>query len=974
MNGQIPANLPYSQNFSVSNDFEFINGTQINKWFYGSATGNPTNSIYISNNNGTSNTYSTNSTSITHAYRDIVIPAGASIATLSFDWKANGGVFSYDYLRVWLVPASYMPVAGTQITAGAGRIKLGNNYNQQNAWQSYVNTTLNISSFAGNTMRLVFEWTNDDFFSAQPPSAAVDNINLLIPTCIVPSGLSVASVTSNTSTISWTAPSPLPGNGYAYYITTANVPPVAGTLPTGTNSGTSVNLTALVSNTTYYWWVKSVCSPTESSSWVAGPSFMTTQIPATIPYSQDFSAGNDFGFVNGTQINKWFYGSATGNPANSIYISDNSGTSNTYSTSSISITHAYRDIAIPAGASIVTLSFDWKANGGIFSYDYLRVWLVPVSYMPVAGTQITAGAGRIKLGNNYNQQNAWQSYLNTNLDISSFAGNTMRLVFEWTNDDFFSATPPPAAVDNIKLFRCTPTTPVVTVNGITHNAATVTWPQASGGTSYILRYRPVSNGTWTTLNLPAVVAPGMTNTFNLLNLLPLTQYEVEIAAVCNGSTTVYSHNEFSTKCDPSPPSVTISNIIATSALVTWAPLAAGSTYYMRWKKVGVTGWPNPIISLPAAPANTYVLGSINSLEPDTAYEVEIASQCAGQVTPNLYSNPAVFTTERVCEMPPPGLTITNLAPTSAEIRWDPFPGAAYIFRYRKVGIPSWTNISLVTNKYLLTGLTELTKYEMQVANICNGVSGTCTPLYYFTTPTVIYCNMSSGDSTNEYLSKVTIKPYGKVKMENISESSKYTDYTENPATMIDLIQGSVGNEISVEKSWKGTNHDQGIVAWIDFNRNGDFDIDERILVSHPNTTTPVSATFNVPVDAFVSMTDYKYVVMRVAMQRNGLPVNCTDSSNGEVEDYRVRISKQPVLNSINQTDILIYPNPVSSVLYVKNISKKADYKIYSATGQLIKSGILLNNKIDVSKLINGVFIIDIKDDEKSVQKKFIKEQ
>ncbi|WP_299180230.1 T9SS type A sorting domain-containing protein, partial [uncultured Chryseobacterium sp.] len=70
---------------------------------------------------------------------------------------------------------------------------------------------------------------------------------------------------------------------------------------------------------------------------------------------------------------------------------------------------------------------------------------------------------------------------------------------------------------------------------------------------------------------------------------------------------------------------------------------------------------------------------------------------------------------------------------------------------------------------------------------------------------------------------------------------------------------------------------------------------------------------------------------------------------------------------------MIYPNPVSSVLYVKNISKKAKYTIYNAAGQIIANGILLNNQINVTKLINGVYIIDIEDGAKSVQKKFIKE-
>ncbi len=129
-----------------------------------------------------------------------------------------------------------------------------------------------------------------------------------------------------------------------------------------------------------------------------------------------------------------------------------------------------------------------------------------------------------------------------------------------------------------------------------------------------------------------------------------------------------------------------------------------------------------------------------------------------------------------------------------------FPGATYLLRYRKVGIPGWTNIQVATNNYTLTGLSELTKYEMQVANICNGIPGTFTPPYYFTTPTVTYCRMSSGSSVGEHISKVTVKPNGKKVMENESGASTYTDYTGVPETFIELIQGSTDNEIIIEKN------------------------------------------------------------------------------------------------------------------------------------------------------------------------------
>ncbi|WP_175622460.1 T9SS type A sorting domain-containing protein, partial [Chryseobacterium schmidteae] len=62
-----------------------------------------------------------------------------------------------------------------------------------------------------------------------------------------------------------------------------------------------------------------------------------------------------------------------------------------------------------------------------------------------------------------------------------------------------------------------------------------------------------------------------------------------------------------------------------------------------------------------------------------------------------------------------------------------------------------------------------------------------------------------------------------------------------------------------------------------------------------------------------------------------------------------------------------------SILNVRNISKKAKYKIYTAAGQIISSGIILNNKIDVSRLINGLYVIDIDDVQGTAQRKFIKE-
>ncbi|UHO38776.1 fibronectin type III domain-containing protein [Chryseobacterium capnotolerans] len=511
----------------------------------------------------------------------------------------------------------------------------------------------------------------------------------------------------------------------------------------------------------------------------------------------------------------------------------------------------------------------------------------------------------------------------------------------------------------------TPNPPTFPIATITHTTAVVNLTGAANTATYLVKYRVAGTLTWTQVYASAVLG---NVPLTLIGLSPATTYEVEVSAVCGGITgTPTAIKTFTTRCDPTPPTIAISNITATSALITWNPVVASATYKMRWRKVGAPAW-EPEIDLTTP--NTYPL---NNLESFVTYEVQIANKCAGETSWNSYSNSKVFTTVRICEIAPPGLTITQLLPTSAEVTWDPYPGATYLLRYRKVGIPSWTEIPTAVNTVILNGLVEMTKYEMQVVNICSGKPGNYTPPYYFTTPTVIYCKMTSENSGAEYISKVTVIPNGKPKMENESKGSSYTDYTGVPKTFIELVQGSTDNEIIIEKKWLGKTYKEGVAVWIDFDRNGEFDVYEKVFTSNPNTDTPVSGKFTVPADAFVSTTDYKYVVMRVAMERDSVPVSCVNVKNGEVEDYTVRISKQGVPNPIDQTDILIYPNPVSSILYVKNISKRAKYKIYNAAGQVIVEGILLNNEINVTKLINGVYVIDIDDNGNTAQKKFIKE-
>jgi aminopeptidase N len=68
------------------------------------------------------------------------------------------------------------------------------------------------------------------------------------------------------------------------------------------------------------------------------------------------------------------------------------------------------------------------------------------------------------------------------------------------------------------------------------------------------------------------------------------------------------------------------------------------------------------------------------------------------------------------------------------------------------------------------------------------------------------------------------------------------------------------------------------------------------------------------------------------------------------------------VQDVTKDQFALYPNPVKNELYLKGMDKSKDFKIYSAEGRLIKTGIYqLNKSINVSELIPGVYVFKIED-------------
>ena len=136
-------------------------------------------------------------------------------------------------------------------------------------------------------MRIRADWLDTD----PNPCGAInygeaEDYTLTIPsvTCTDdPSTIIISAISTTTATVTWSAPTPIPAQGYEYFITTNTNTPSYSQTPSGTTTNTTINLTGLTENTTYYVWVRSVCNSGagEKGIWIGPESFTTLALPPT---------------------------------------------------------------------------------------------------------------------------------------------------------------------------------------------------------------------------------------------------------------------------------------------------------------------------------------------------------------------------------------------------------------------------------------------------------------------------------------------------------------------------------------------------------------------------------------------------------------------------------------------------------------------------------------------------------------------
>jgi len=309
---------------------------------------------------------------------------------------------------------------------------------------------------------------------------------------------------------------------------------------------------------------------------------------------------------------------------------------------------------------------------------------------------------------------------------------------------------------------------------------------------------------------------------------------------------------------------------------------------------------------------------------------------------------------------PAGLAVSGITNVSAQVNWDPLAYATYIVRYKKTADATWTQVPVSTNSYTITGLVEGTAYEVQVAAVCSGTTGSYTASANFTTLVPTYCTAGATSTSFEKISNVTFANINN----NSTSTAGYEDFTSKIGNV------NKGETYNFSASFTGTSYSSDEVrVWIDWNGDKDFDDAGELALVTPKKLSPWTGTITIPVDALVGSTRMRVRLHDSSSGPNTTP--CGTSSYGQVEDYTLNIGVLATGENA-LANLQVYPNPATDVLNITKVSGNATYTIYNVAGQMVSKGKIADNKVPVSKLQSGVYMISIEDKGNVEKVKFIK--
>ena len=518
----LPATVPYVTGFEEGDDvaWEFANDDD-NQWVIGTAANNGgSNGLYISNDNGATNTYTSQSNN-SYAYRDILVEEAGDYA-LSFDWRCVGETTQWDYMAVYLAPASAAdPVAGSASLNGWNQIGYDYFFNQE-SWTTFQTV---IDTLQPGTYKLIFRWRDDSSTENDPP-AGVDNISFVKLSCPQPTALhfDTAATTTTSLTIAWTA-----GGDESAWVYRVN----------GTGEWTPISenpytISDLTPGTLYNIELRAFCEEGDTSFSTTASLFTACAPVEQLPFEPDFTAMGNARFTHPC----WGKGSSS---SNYPLVSETSGLtlysyyySSSWSTSTDSTYVILPELSEDIALNTLELVVNAKKYNSSTSTGNLIVAAIDSNFYNGTTTPIDI-IGTI----NVNSTDDFSLYAQS---LTGYTGEKRRIML--------LAPMPTSGYGTIYIHDLSlHTAPLcdhpdsVVVSAVTYNSATITVHDPAELNNYHVVVMAGEEEIYNeTVN---------TNVINVDELAPATLYRVTAASVCgDGNETMTVSTSFNTECVP----------------------------------------------------------------------------------------------------------------------------------------------------------------------------------------------------------------------------------------------------------------------------------------------------------------------------------------------------------------------------------------------------------------------------------------
>lgn len=228
-----------------------------------------------------------------------------------------------------------------------------------------------ISAYAGQTIRVAYRGVEGATNGAADIDFFIDNFIIEeAPTCVEPTTLLASSITSSSATLSWTASTSAPANGYEYEVRTSGAGGsgatglvTSGTTPAGT---VTADIASLSANTTYTFYVRSDCGSGNFSVW-AGPSTFTTLCSPSSVINENFDA------VTTPALPGCWFKVGSGGSANTQATNSSSSPNCLYMYSSSSSSTAVVSLPVVNNAGAGTHRLRFKIRGNSSSGETIQV-------------------------------------------------------------------------------------------------------------------------------------------------------------------------------------------------------------------------------------------------------------------------------------------------------------------------------------------------------------------------------------------------------------------------------------------------------------------------------------------------------------------------------------------------------------------------------------------------------------------------